>query len=91
MGVVCRLKATLVYDGTHFSGYQVQPNKRTVQEEVEAAVAKVHKAKTWPTVASGRTDAGVHSFGQTIHFDIWKYAEWTRRSAGKPPLMRSSK
>lgn len=64
-----RLKATVVYDGTLFSGYQVQPNMRTVQQEIERAIGKIHKKSSWATVASGRTDTGVHSLGQTIHFD----------------------
>src|SRR5690554_6149183 len=64
-----RIKAIVSYDGTLFSGYQVQPSKRTVQLELEKALAKIHKANTWHVVASGRTDAGVHSLGQTIHYD----------------------
>lgn len=64
-----RLKAVIAYDGTLFSGYQKQPNKRTVQQEIEDVLAKIHKAENWKVVASGRTDTAVHSFGQTIHFD----------------------
>ena len=49
-----RYKCIISYDGTGFSGYQVQPNKRTVQSEIEAALAKMHKGKScksccfWP-------------------------------------------
>ena len=64
-----RFKCILSYDGSGFSGYQVQPNKRTVQSEVEAVLAKMHKGQLVKVVASGRTDAGVHAKGQVIHFD----------------------
>ena len=64
-----RYKCIISYDGTNFSGYQVQPNKRTVQSEFEAALAKLHKGKEVKVFASGRTDAGVHAKGQVIHFD----------------------
>lgn len=64
-----RLKCIISYDGTNFSGYQVQPNKRTVQSELEACLAKLHKGKEVKIYASGRTDAGVHAKGQVIHFD----------------------
>ena len=64
-----RIKCTLSYDGTHFSGYQIQPGKRTVQGELERALEQMHKGKTIRVVASGRTDAGVHAYGQVIHFD----------------------
>lgn len=64
-----RYKCTISYDGTLFSGYQVQPNKRTVQSEIEAALQRLHKGSTIHITASGRTDARVHAKGQVIHFD----------------------
>lgn len=64
-----RIKCTLAYDGSQFFGYQIQPNKRTVQGEIEKALEKLHKGVKIPIVASGRTDAGVHAKGQVIHFD----------------------
>ncbi|PLR84734.1 tRNA pseudouridine(38-40) synthase TruA [Bacillus canaveralius] len=64
-----RYQCTLSYDGSQFSGYQVQPNARTVQKELETALAKLHKGNSVPVTASGRTDAGVHAKGQVIHFD----------------------
>lgn len=64
-----RYKMTISYDGTAFSGYQVQPNKRTVQSVIEDVLAKIHKGKDVRIFASGRTDAGVHAKGQVIHFD----------------------
>ncbi|MFB0637687.1 tRNA pseudouridine(38-40) synthase TruA [Bacillus rugosus] len=78
-----RLKCTISYDGHLFNGYQVQPGKRTVQDELEKALAVLHKSKDRiPVVSSGRTDSGVHAAGQVIHFDTplsipaerWPYA-----------------
>jgi tRNA pseudouridine38-40 synthase len=64
-----RYKCIISYDGSGFSGYQVQPNKRTVQSQFEAVLAKMHKGSPIKISASGRTDAGVHAKGQVIHFD----------------------
>jgi tRNA pseudouridine38-40 synthase len=64
-----RLKCTIAYDGTNFAGYQIQPNKRTVQGELEHALATMHKGQSIRVFASGRTDAGVHAHGQVVHFD----------------------
>ncbi|MFO6498593.1 MULTISPECIES: tRNA pseudouridine(38-40) synthase TruA [Bacillus] len=78
-----RMKCTISYDGHLFFGYQVQPGKRTVQDELEKALKTLHKSKERiPVVSSGRTDSGVHAVGQTIHFDStlsipeakWPYA-----------------
>jgi len=59
------LKLKLAYDGTAFAGWQIQPNARTVQEALEAAIAKITGEKS-RAVASGRTDAGVHALGQIV-------------------------
>lgn len=64
-----RVKATVAYDGTNFAGYQLQPGLRTVQSEIDKALVKIHKDETVQSVASGRTDAGVHANGQVLHFD----------------------
>lgn len=64
-----RYKGTFAYDGTNYSGYQIQPNGNTVQEEIEKALSKMHKGKAVHVTASGRTDARVHARGQVIHFD----------------------
>ena len=63
-----KYKCIISYDGTAFAGYQVQPEKRTVQRELEAALEKMHKGEKVKVTASGRTDAGVHAKGQVIHF-----------------------
>ena len=63
-----KLKGIIQYDGTAFAGYQIQPNGRTIQAEIEAVLQKMHKGQTVKVTASGRTDAGVHAVGQVIHF-----------------------
>ncbi|SCB91062.1 tRNA pseudouridine(38-40) synthase TruA [Weissella bombi] len=67
-----RYKATIAYDGTDFYGWQVQPNKRTVQAEMELVVNKMAKnpAEHIRVQGSGRTDARVHAKGQVAHFDL---------------------
>ncbi|MCA1057110.1 tRNA pseudouridine(38-40) synthase TruA [Rossellomorea aquimaris] len=64
-----RVKCTISYDGTHFSGYQVQPGQRTVQGLLEETLGSIHKGERIRVTASGRTDAGVHAEGQVFHFD----------------------
>ena len=64
-----RLRIDLAYDGTNFSGWATQPDRRTVQEEVEKAIGTISQSKV-ETIVAGRTDAGVHASGQVIHVDI---------------------
>lgn len=64
-----RYKCIVSYDGTHFHGYQIQPEGRTVQGVIQAAIDKMHKQSMPLIVASGRTDQGVHAIGQVFHFD----------------------
>lgn len=59
------LKITLSYDGSEFSGWQVQPDRRTVQGELQAALARLTGERHLPQ-GSGRTDAGVHALGQVV-------------------------
>lgn len=65
---VRRLKCVVAYDGTDYSGFQVQPEQTTIQGELEAALARI-TGETIQVYGSGRTDAGVHARGQVIHFD----------------------
>jgi tRNA pseudouridine38-40 synthase len=64
-----RLRIDLAYDGTNYSGWAKQPDRRTVQEEIETALAKITQTPI-ETIVAGRTDAGVHASGQVIHVDV---------------------
>ena len=57
------LKITLTYDGSDFCGWQVQPERATVQGALAAAIERLTGSKVLPQ-ASGRTDAGVHALAQ---------------------------
>jgi tRNA pseudouridine38-40 synthase len=61
-------RLTLSYDGTDFHGWQTQPDFRTVQETVEAALADLTGEPRVRVNASGRTDTGVHAVGQVVNF-----------------------
>lgn len=63
-----RIKLTIAYDGTDFKGWQIQKKDRTVQQVLESALAKIHKHPV-RLCGSGRTDSGVHAFGQIAHYD----------------------
>jgi tRNA pseudouridine38-40 synthase len=63
-----RVRATLAYDGSGFSGFAVQPGRRTVAGVLAEALAKVLRHPVDLTCA-GRTDAGVHGWGQVVSFD----------------------
>jgi tRNA pseudouridine38-40 synthase len=78
----CWLRATVAYDGTDFSGFQIQRSRsgeqtgdapRTVQGVLEGALAQILQ-KTTSLLAAGRTDSGVHAIGQVVAFG----AEWGR-------------
>jgi tRNA pseudouridine38-40 synthase len=63
-----RIALCVEYDGSAFEGWQTQPHRRTVQDALEAALARVASAPVG-TVCAGRTDTGVHSTAQVVHFD----------------------
>lgn len=70
-------RLTLSYDGTAFAGSQIQPGQRTVQGELESALRRLGGVEAGTTFA-GRTDRGVHAFGQVVAVD---FPEW-RAPAG---------
>lgn len=62
------IKLIIEYDGTLFNGWQMQPNGRSVQHEISRAIEKVTKCKQVKLFGSGRTDSGVHAYGQVANF-----------------------
>ncbi len=82
-----RYRIDIAYNGTAYSGWQIQPDSPTVQHEIEKALAVLAK-KPVGICGSGRTDAGVHARGQTAHFDLDSAADtkaWTRSLNGILP------
>ena len=63
------LKVTLAYDGTAYRGFQLQPGEDTIQARLESALSQMAKEPIRVT-AAGRTDSGVHAFGQVAHFRL---------------------
>ncbi|MEA2144027.1 MAG: tRNA pseudouridine38-40 synthase [Solirubrobacteraceae bacterium] len=59
----------LEYDGTDFAGWAHQPGQRTVQDEVERALRTVLREDAVPIVVAGRTDRGVHAWGQMCSYE----------------------
>ena len=58
------------YDGTNFLGFQKQPDKRTIQGEIESVLKRINDNKDTKFVGTGRTDKGVHALVQYGHCDI---------------------
>jgi tRNA pseudouridine38-40 synthase len=65
-----RWRIDLAYDGTDFYGWARQPGLRTVQDEVERAIALVGRTTAVTMTCAGRTDAGVHARHQVGHVDL---------------------
>lgn len=67
-----RLRLDIAYDGSAFAGWSTQPDLRTVQGELEDALAVVFNSHlpVESLVVAGRTDAGVHALGQVAHLDV---------------------
>ena len=63
------IKLTIEYDGKEYNGWQKQPNKLNIQGEIERAIQNVTGEQV-ELIGSGRTDAGVHAFGQVANFKI---------------------
>ncbi|WP_017593379.1 tRNA pseudouridine(38-40) synthase TruA [Nocardiopsis potens] len=90
-----RIRLDIAYDGSGFSGWAVQPGRRTVQGVLQEALARVLRVPEVQLTVAGRTDAGVHARGQAAHADV-PAAVWAaegervpRRLAGVlPPDVR---
>lgn len=64
-----RLRLDISYDGTDFSGWAAQPDRRTVAGTLSHALEVLFRQQV-PMVVAGRTDAGVHATGQVAHIDV---------------------
>lgn len=71
----------LSYDGTNFKGFQSQINERTVEEELNIALTRLFKEDV-KVIGSGRTDAGVHAIGQTVHFSTTGFIDFESLKKG---------
>ena len=65
-----RIRIDLAYDGSAFHGWAAQPDLRTVQGTLEAALATVLRLPRVEVTCAGRTDTGVHARGQVVHLDV---------------------
>lgn len=65
-----RFKLTIEYDGSRYAGWQVQKGERTVQGAFFDACKKVFGETKFEFFGAGRTDAGVHAFGQVAHLEV---------------------
>lgn len=65
-----RFKLYIEYEGTRYSGWQIQKNARTVQGEILEAAIKVFNTREIELYGSGRTDAGVHALLQIAHLEV---------------------
>ena len=80
-GAVRTVRLDLAYEGTQYHGFGLQPNRRTIQEVLEEALARCLGERVRVT-AAGRTDAGVHASGQVVSFT-------TRGRLAPPELQRA--
>ena len=64
------IKLTIEYDGKDFNGWQKQPTKLNIQGTIEQAIKQI-TGEEEQLDASGRTDAGVHAFGQVANFKTY--------------------
>ena len=69
-----RYAITIEYNGTNFAGWQRQENAPSIQQAIEEAITKM-TAESVPVQGAGRTDAGVHAWGQVAHFDLGR--DWS--------------
>lgn len=63
-----RIKLTVSYDGTNYSGWQIQPNSDTIENQLDVAINKLTKENIH-VIGASRTDAGVHAMGNVAVFD----------------------
>lgn len=76
-----KYKLTIEYDGTDFSGWQIQPEDRTVEGVLEGAFSKVLQQPI-DLIGQGRTDSGVHASGQIAHVDLPEHTDMPKLLLG---------
>ncbi len=83
-----QIKLTIEYDGTNYSGWQIQPNGITIQQVIEESLALMlgEPARLY---SSGRTDAGVHALGMVAAFKTTKLLPLSAFSDGLNSLLPS--
>lgn len=69
-GPLVRVRILVAYDGTGFRGFAVNRDVKTVAGTLSAAVARYLRLDAVTFTCAGRTDAGVHAWGQVVHFDV---------------------
>ncbi len=65
-----RVLLRIAFDGTRYAGWQVQPDRETVQSRICAVLAKIYDVQSVDVTGSSRTDSGVHALGFAAHFDM---------------------
>ncbi len=81
-----RIALHVQYDGTHFIGFQVQNEGRSVQRDIENAL-KILTREDVRVIPSGRTDAGVHALAQIVHFNTGSDISLNRLCVGLNGIM----
>lgn len=69
-GTMPRYKLYIEYQGTKYSGWQIQKNARSVQGELSSVLARTTGERSFELYGSGRTDAGVHALRQVAHLEL---------------------
>lgn len=67
-----RYLMTFSYDGSNYNGYQIQPNKSTIEQNIEEKLSIINSNIPVKIFSTGRTDAKVHALNQKAHFDLEK-------------------
>jgi tRNA pseudouridine38-40 synthase len=90
------LKLTVAYDGTEFHGFAAQPDQRTVEGVLHEALARVLRRDDLSLTCAGRTDAGVHAWGQVVSLpvpddvDVDRVARAVTRQLGPEVVVRAA-
>jgi tRNA pseudouridine38-40 synthase len=90
------LRLTVAYDGTDFHGFAAQPDQRTVEGALREVLARVLRRDDLALTCAGRTDAGVHAWGQVVSVpvrddvDVVRLARAVTRQLGPEVVIRDA-